>query len=182
MKYILFIFTFLFFASCDSSTSQNGSGEEHPKVKNEALEKTVKDFFATYSERKDFDKFMSFYSNQAVLDDVLYGTRCEGKDSIAHFFDWNYGAIEFDTTKGFVQISKMAIGQNTASVEGSFAPFKFGGEQQDSWRFTTWLTFNEAGKIVLHVDYINYPLEMLEDSHSDDDGHNHHNSELEKGN
>ena len=172
LHYSFLLFLSVLFFSCDSGNTQSEE-EKVETVQNEALKKVVEEYFATYSTRKDFSRFMSFYSENAVLDDVIYGARFEGKDSIAHFFDWNYGAVEFDTTKGFVQINKMAVGQNFASVEGKFAPFKLQGQQNQAWRFTTWLTFNKDNKIILHVDYIDYPRELLQTTEDSHEGHNH---------
>jgi len=53
------------------------------------LEFIVADYFSTYSERKNyknFKKFMSFYAENAVVDDLVYGHLASGKNEIKVFF------------------------------------------------------------------------------------------------
>ena len=170
-KISYFLFALALLIACNSQQKQKEEEAEKPmddaeldmvKERQGQLKQTVEAYFNTYAERTDFDKFMSFYAENAMLDDVVFGSKSEGKDSIRNYLNWDSGDVVFDTTKSFVDIDKIAIGQNTASVEGHFAPFTYQGKEYDSWRFTTWLTFNKDNKISLHVDYINYPLDILE--------------------
>lgn len=53
------------------------------------LEFIVADYFSTYSEQKNyknFKKFMSFYAENAVVDDLVYGHLASGKNEIKVFF------------------------------------------------------------------------------------------------
>lgn len=45
----------------------------------------AKSYFDTYSKRKDFERFMTFYSDKAQFVDVIYGNNLKTKLKLKHF-------------------------------------------------------------------------------------------------
>lgn len=126
----------------------------------DALDSTVKTYFDVYQKHTDFEEYMSFYADSAVLDDVMLKFKREGKDSIYTFLDWNnpnlkiLGDIALTYEQPIIQDDK-------AVVNGVFTRFSWQGEVVDSMRFSTILTFNSDLKIIHHEDWIDYPREWL---------------------
>ena len=129
--------------------------------KQNAPSKSITDaFYQTYKERKDFEKFIDFYDEQIVLEDMINGDRMEGKKALRTFFDWenpNFECLSAHT----LEIEEKIIQANQAVVKGYFSAFRWGTTQFEAMHFTTILTFNEAGKIVKQVDWINYPATLV---------------------
>lgn len=129
--------------------------------KNYALEKqSIKDvsddYFQTYAERKDFKKFMSFYAEQAVVDDLVYGHIAEGKAAIEAFFNWSQGDFKVSNNKPALTITKQIFSDNKITTRGVFNQFEYMGKVMGPWRFIIWQEYDEFGKIIYQEDWINY--------------------------
>ena len=125
------------------------------------IEKVVKAYYQTYQERNDFQKFLSFYDDNLIMEDIITGERKNGKKEFAEFFDW--GNPAFSKTDRFsLIITHQVIQKNQVATQGYFTPFKWGDQHFEAMHFTTFLTFNEAGKIIKQVDWINYPSGLVD--------------------
>ena len=49
------------------------------------IERITVDYYHTFNEREDFDKFLSFYSDDIVLEDIINGDRIIGKPALSQF-------------------------------------------------------------------------------------------------
>ncbi|MEX0362395.1 MAG: nuclear transport factor 2 family protein, partial [Allomuricauda sp.] len=49
----------------------------------------VAEFFKVFNKRQDFERFLDFYDDTAVLEDIINGDRIEGKLALRSFFDWS---------------------------------------------------------------------------------------------
>ncbi|MBY6187301.1 nuclear transport factor 2 family protein [Marinobacter hydrocarbonoclasticus] len=114
------------------------------------------DYFDVYAERQDFARLMSFYADEAVLEDMVYGHYAEGKSEIRSFLDWSRGAFRVVGGGPALSLSSLVSDGNTVVAEGHFRAFEFEGEPLGPWRFVIWLEFDDAGQITRQTDWINY--------------------------
>ncbi len=121
----------------------------------------VDQFIMLYEERSDFQGFLDLYSVNMVLEDMVTGYRLEGRDAFAEFFNWPDKRFEKLSEKTFI-IQNKVVEDNKAVISGYFTPFKWKGETVEPMQFTTWLHYNEEGKIIKHVDWINYPNSLID--------------------
>ena len=136
----------LFLNSCSNDTAQ--------------ISTKVDDYYHTMNERNDFEKFLSFYDEEVVLEDIINGDQIEGKTKLKDFFDWeNPGFTKLDSNS--LVIEQKIMNGNHAVVKGYFTAFKWGENVYESMHFTTLLTFNKEHKIIKHVDWINYPSSLV---------------------
>lgn len=120
------------------------------------LKEITRDYFTTYSLRLDFDRLMSFYAEDAQLEDIIYGNRAIGKAAIREFLDWGRGDFKLLQGDRILSIEHQSFGDNRVVTEGVFHQFSYQGNPLGPWRFVIILTFNSEGKITQHIDWINY--------------------------
>lgn len=126
------------------------------------IQKSIDNYFNTYAQRKDFDKFMNFYANNAQLKDIIYGNELVGKASIRAFFDWDRGQFHTQSGGPVLSIHSQVISGNNVVTRGVFEKFIFNGQTLGPWQFILWHTFNDQGKISYQEDWINYsPKKIL---------------------
>ena len=149
MKQTLIVFTLLGLVLYACSTEKEDSAEN-----------TVDNFFETFNMRQEFDKFLGFYAEDVVLEDMINGDRVVGKEQLRNFFDWDNPDLKIIGPNSLV-VSEKIIEQNKAVVKGYFTKFLWQGTEFEAMHFTTILTFNEAGKIIKQIDWINYPTTLV---------------------
>jgi len=128
--------------------------------KDSAIERIVDDYYKTYNKRQDIDKFIKFYDNDILLEDIINGDRIEGKIELRSFLDWknpNFKILESNS----LRITEKIIKENKAVIKGYFTKFQWGEHEFESMHFTTILTFNDSYKIIKQVDWINYPTDLV---------------------
>ena len=149
MKQVVTILIFgLLFSSCSFD-------------KNNTIESILDDYYSTYKKRKDIDKFIEYYDNYIVLEDIINGDRIEGKSALRNFLDWenpNFKVLGDNS----LTVTEEIIDINKAVVKGYFTKFQWGEYEFESMHFTTILIFNESGKIIKQVDWINYPNTLVD--------------------
>jgi hypothetical protein len=124
-------------------------------------EKTVEDYYKIFNERRDLERFMSFYDENIVLEDMINGDRIVGKEELRNFFDWDNP--DFQSLAGDkLIVNEKIIQENKAVVKGYFTKFKWNQTEFEAMHFTTLLTFDESGAIVQQVDWINYPSTLVD--------------------
>ena len=126
------------------------------ELNNAHLRQLAADYFNTYSQRLNFDRLMSFYADDALLEDVIYGHRAEGKMAIREFLDWGRGDFKLLQGSKILTIEQQVFGPNRVVTEGYFHRFSYQGKPLGPWRFIITLKFNSEGKISQHTDWINY--------------------------
>lgn len=125
--------------------------------KESTIERIVEDYYKIYNKRQDIDKFIGFYDNDILLEDIINGDRIEGKSDLRNFLNW--GNPDFKTLEGnSLRITEKIITENKAVVKGYFTKFQWG---ENAMHFTTILTFNKSNKIIKQVDWINYPTSLI---------------------
>lgn len=131
------------------------------KIEKPNIYDIVSDYYETYKTRTDFDKFLDFYDDQMVLEDMINGDRKVGKKEFAKFFDWTHPNFKsLDSVA--LMIENQVFDKNQVVTQGYFTPFEWAGTKVGPMQFTTILTFNDKGKIIKHVDWINYPSHLID--------------------
>ncbi len=138
----------LIFSSCASKEINN-------------IEKTVEDYYKVFNKRQDLDRFMSFYDESIVLEDMINGDRIVGKEALRNFFDWDNSDFKNLSANSLI-VSEKITQENKAVVKGYFTRFKWNQTEFEAMHFTTILTFDESGEIVKQVDWINYPSTLVD--------------------
>ena len=148
---LLCVLSILFLSNCSSRTNEQ-------KVN---IAPIVQDYYKVYQDRNDFQRFLAFYDDNIVLEDIILGEKMEGMLAFKRFFDW--GNPNFSKTDSLTLIIKdQIIKGNTAVTSGYFTPFIWGDTTFEAMYFNTILTFNAGGKIQKQVDWINYPNGLVD--------------------
>ncbi|KZN41388.1 hypothetical protein [Pseudoalteromonas luteoviolacea] len=133
------------------------------------LSEIAKRYVKTYQEREDFDEFLSYYDENVVLEDMLYGIRVNNKRAFGEFFNWAAGDFKILNNEPTFVLTQQVIDeqQRTIVLYGSFNPFVYNTIQFGPWRFTTLLKINEDGLIYYQQDWINYfPRSFINDANN----------------
>ncbi|MEX0316065.1 MAG: nuclear transport factor 2 family protein [Allomuricauda sp.] len=121
----------------------------------------VSEYYKTYTERKDFKKLMSFYDDNVILEDIINGDNIVGKKMLIEFLDWDNPGFQ-KMEKDALVIYEQIIEKNKVVTRGYFTEFQWGGTKFEAMHFLTVLTFNNSGKIIKQVDWINYPSNLID--------------------
>ena len=103
----------------------------------------------------------SIYDEQMILEDIILGEKMEGKKAFANFFDWNNPNFSKADSLTLI-IEEQLFYNNQVMTKGYFTPFNWGDSTFEAMQFTTILTFNDQDKIIKHVDWINYPNNLID--------------------
>jgi len=128
--------------------------------KEDSIDKVVEDYYKTFNKRQDFKKFLSFYDEEIILEDIINGDRIIGKKELNNFFDWNNPNFKSLDSNSLI-IEDKIIHHNTCVVKGYFSRFQWEQSEFEAMHFTTIITFNKSKKIVRQVDWINYPSTLV---------------------
>lgn len=113
-------------------------------------------YFAIYTQRQDFEALMAMFAEDARLEDMIYGFHAKDKSAIRAFLNWHDQQFKLPEGRPSMVVQKQMVDGNKAAVEGYFTPFEYQGKAMGPWRFLIWLEFNDEGKIIREVDWINY--------------------------
>lgn len=105
--------------------------------------------------------FLDFYDENMVLEDMVSGDRKVGKEEFAEFFNWDHPSFMLLDSVSMV-IENQIIDGYEVVTQGHFTPFKWDSTRVDAMHFTSILTFNQKGKIIKQVDWINYPSYLID--------------------
>ncbi len=152
MNYLKSVFLILGLYTTACTMQPNASQE----AKQLNLKKITEHYFELYKERENFEEFMEFYDENAVLEDIVYGNYIESKSKIAAFLNWHDVNFSSGSVAQTLVIQKQVFDNNIVVTEGYFTPFAYAGSDMGPWRFVIWLEFDQNNKIVRHVDWINY--------------------------
>jgi hypoxanthine phosphoribosyltransferase len=119
------------------------------------------EFYEVYKARKEHKRFIEFYSDSVVLEDMVNGDRVVGKQALEKFFDWSNTDFQLVGSEALV-VKDIFVTGHVAVIYGYFTPFKWGETTFEAMHFSTQLDFDKEGKIVKQVDWINYPSTLLD--------------------
>lgn len=124
------------------------------------LDQIIEDYYHTYNERQDIEKFLAFYDDNIVFEDIINGDQIKGKIELRQFLDWHNPHFE-NLEDNHFKITEKIITEDKAVIKGHFTRFKWGQTTFEAMHFTSILTFNKSGKIIQQVDWINYPASLI---------------------
>lgn len=141
--------------------TDNQSAKSVSEKSNIDSKKIVSDFMTAYALHEDFDYFMSFYAENAQVEDVIRGKKVKGKEQIRELFNWHDPKLSLGNSVSALVVEQIKVFENNAVVTGFFMPFVYDGLKFGPWKMTMLLTLNENGKIVEQTDWINYTPKVL---------------------
>ncbi|NTS76436.1 nuclear transport factor 2 family protein [Catenovulum sp. SM1970] len=162
----LFLFIFPFLSACQL-TSEPTSQTKQNQFNQKQIKQVVQEYVLAYSLRDDFNHFMRFYAQDAVVEDIINGDKKVGKKAISAFFNWPDKKFSLDKSQVTLVVENIAVDGPNAVLKGYFMPFRYDGLKLGPWHFTTWLTFDENLLIVKQVDFINYAPKALFQNNKD---------------
>lgn len=121
----------------------------------------AREYFETYAQRTDFNKFINFYDQEVELRDIVNGDEIKGRQNLASFFNWAHPDLKMIHDRALV-LEDLIIAENKAIGKGHFTEFKWGESTFGPMHFTMILIFNEQGKITRQTDWINYPITLID--------------------
>jgi len=152
----LLLISLLFTIGACTSLTGSQTTKNTPIISTSLLEQVVTEYFNVYQHRTDFEKFLTFYHEDAVLEDVVYGNLVKSKKEIKTFLNWQDPNFSLIDKNNALVVQKQVIQGNTVVTEGYFTEFNYYGKKLGPWRFIILLEFNDELKIIRQVDWINY--------------------------
>jgi len=134
----------------------------------EAIANKAQDFFNTFSERKDWDKFCSYYREDMVFEDILLQLHLDSLWQLKRFYKWDEEGDRFrklSPDQEHLTIMSLVVNDSIAVARGRVNPFYYDGNLIDTdWgmEFTIWLFFDESLKIKKQIDWFEYDSFTLE--------------------
>ena len=125
------------------------------------LKATIAQYYTNYQVRSDFNRFIDFYADSILFEDIINGDRLSGKVAIREFFQWDNPDFRLLDTVAFI-IQDQVVDKKMSITKGYFTPFEWSGMRYESMYFTSILEFNKDLKIVKHTDWINYPSSLVD--------------------
>ena len=158
------LFCLLFFQWLSCSEVQ---GDEKP-LRQAQVQQVAKDFFQTFAERQDWEKFCSFYREDLIFDDIILQIHLDSLWKFKRFYKWDEEGGHFQKLspdQAHITIDDLLVNDSVAVGRGRVNPFYYYGELiEPVWGMeaTFWLYFDKDLKIKRQIDWIEYNPEVLE--------------------
>ena len=138
----------------------------HEKATADTVRAWAAHFFERYAARDDWQGFLDLYEDSLQFKDVILRMNLESKSEFAAFYDWpNPSFAKHPDYPETLVIEDLLVDGYSAIGIGRLTPFYWQRvlyEVKNNGRFQMYLKFNEKGKIIEHVDWIEYPGSILE--------------------
>jgi len=150
--------------SCHQKTTTNTNGYEEA-VRSKALQ-----YFETYAERSDWDKFCSFYREDVDFRDITLQLDLDSLWKFKRFYNWDGEDNKFkkmSPEQKHLNLQSLVVEEHVAVGRGRVNPYYYDGYLIDSeWgmEFTIWLRFDNSLKIVEQIDWMEYDPITLENT------------------
>ncbi|MCB0587078.1 MAG: nuclear transport factor 2 family protein [Phaeodactylibacter sp.] len=135
-----------------------------PSTLQQQTEQKAKTYFEVYSQRSDWNRFLSFYRDDIQFFDTNLRFKATGINEFKAFYNWpGPGFEKLSPSQAHLEVESLVVGDSTAVGRGHFNPFYWHGQLQewDDGSFTIWLYFDRQGKIYRQYDFITYPAGLL---------------------
>jgi len=140
--------------------------KETKPTRSQKVEQTARKFFDTFADRSDWNKFLSFYSDELEFDDVTLQLHLDSLWKFKRFYNWEDGHFKKLTPdQKHMTVESLIANDSVAVAHGHFNPFYYYNNLIDTeWgmEFTIWLYFDENLKIKKQIDWIEYDSSTLE--------------------
>ena len=164
----LSIFLVVLLVSCSQPNNNDtklGTGIQEELLENK-IENLAENFFNTYMIREDWEEFLSYYADTLKFEDAVLQVSLDGLESFMEFYDWpNPDFQKHPDYPRIFELKDLVVDSNIAIGRGVFAPFYWKGilyEMEWDASFTMWLYYNEDGKIIRQIDWIEYSGDVLQ--------------------
>ncbi|MCC2615315.1 nuclear transport factor 2 family protein [Aestuariibacter halophilus] len=148
-------------SACVSSVATRDTAEGNTAFTLTTIANAAQQYFEQYKNRDNLDAFIAHYAEDALLEDMVYGQRIQGRQALRNFYRWDDGSVRLLKDKTLV-IEQQIVDGNTVITRGTFLPFQYHDQRLGPWRFVIWQSYNHQGLIVHQMDWINYtPKEMF---------------------
>lgn len=131
-----------------------------------SIRQTATDYFSTFSQRKDWDKLLSFYRADLQFHDIALHLELDSLWQFERFYNWpDTGFHKLSPDQEHLAIESLIVEDSTAVARGHLNPFYYYGELVDSdWgmEFTIWLYFDQNQKIKRQIDWFEYDPNVVE--------------------
>jgi len=141
------------------------AGQFEQAVRNKATE-----YFETFAERSDWDKFCSFYREDVHFKDITLQLDLDSLWKFKRFYKWDEEGDRFkkmSPEQEHLNLQSLVVEGNTVAGRGHLNPFYYDGVLVDSeWgmEFTILLRFDENLKIIEQIDWMEYDPVTLENT------------------
>ena len=158
----LLILLLLTTISCNNAKTVNKVAFE------EAVRKEAISYFETFSERSDWEKFLSFYREDLHFKDITLQLELDSLWKFKRFYKWDEEGERFKKMypeQQHLNVQSLIVEGNTVAAKGHLNPFYYDGVLIDlEWgmEFTIWLRFDENLKIIEQIDWMEYDSGTLE--------------------
>ena len=128
----------------------------------------AQEFFETFSERNDWDKFCSFYREDVHFKDITLQLDLDSLWKLKRFYKWDEEGDRFKKMfpgQKHLTLQSLVVEGNTVAGKGHINPFYYDGVLVNSdWgmEFTIWLRFDDNLKIIEQIDWMEYDPGTLE--------------------
>ncbi|GAB4241873.1 MAG: hypothetical protein Tsb0034_19150 [Ekhidna sp.] len=138
-----------------------------PPTRQEQVLAKATDFFNTYADRNDWDKFCSYYREDVVFDDIILQLHLDSLWQLKRFYNWNDAGnfTKLTPDQKHLSVETLVANDSVAVARGRVNPFYYYDALIDNeWgmEFTFWIYFDEDLKIIKQVDWLEYDDYTLE--------------------
>ncbi len=155
LKYLLLLICFLTLLNCQPTPLVSNESSRAQMV---ATEASV--YFATFAEREDWEKLLSFYREDLIFEDVLLQLHLDSLWQFERFYNWPDTAFrKLYPEQKHLNIHNLVANDSVAVAQGVLNPFYYYGKRVDTdWgmNFTIWLYFDKGLKIYKQIDWFEY--------------------------
>ena len=150
--------------SCESQPDQ---GSAVP-TRQQAVEQKAREFFTTFAQRHDWDKFCSFYREDLEFQDIILQIQLDSLWQFKRFYNWDGEAGNFrklTPDQPHLTLETLVANEEVAVARGHLNPFYYYDKLVDTdWGmdFTIWLYFDEDLLIRKQVDWFEYDAAALD--------------------
>ncbi len=150
--------------SCHQTKTAHANDFEQA-ARDKALE-----YFETFAERSDWDKFCSFYREDLHFKDITLQLDLDSLWKFKRFYKWDEEEDRFKKMypeQKHLNLQSLVVEGNTVAGKGHLNPFYYDGALVNTeWgmEFTIWLRFDENLKIIEQIDWMEYDAVTLENT------------------
>ncbi len=164
MKVITYL-QFIFIIIIGSCQPPNNVSQLTRKDK---VEQVAKDFFDTFAQRKDWEKFCSFYREDLIFEDILLQIKLDSLWQFKKFYKWDEEGGNFQKLtpdQKHVEIDALVVNDSMAIGYGHLNPFYYYDKLiEEKWgmKVNFILYFDKNLKIKKQIDWIEYHDDVME--------------------
>lgn len=145
-KLILALLAAVLLFSCNNEGKTRKIGEEYLQI---------------FSQRKELDRILSFYSNDFVYRNVSFDSETDDpKFLFEQLYGWKDPGFKYSGTES-IEVLQIVDNDTAIVVKGRSLPYSYNGREVKGNDFVIWLDLDKNHKIKRQTDWYDYPMEEL---------------------